>query len=500
MKRFNLLAIFFFSAAAGAQALSAQSVSAQSLPPSSLIGNDGLGERFESALAGISLCPPAASVQQRATENADLVAEFINSDKQWDLRVSKIHTPVPAPLTTLNDSKGQEHKGIQESVVDELRQQLPGCEIVRNDQTNVADSSSKYPNVGMIAVRYKDGELARLMQRAIIQGDSLYYLLDFTTPGAKAGTPAEVIDPQEKSAVELFAAMLDSVRLRDNADIKEEQIQRLFRTHAFYYNLTPAAYKRALVPEQWFRIVQDGKDIGYTNIVEETANQANRDGFRVMVRSRTFPAKGKQLDSESELFCAFDRSHEEWTSSSSLTGEGQAPLNVSEVGISDRAFKSTEPAAPPIIGNFRAPATRASAQHTAEVYKLSVTFSHNSVKPLTRDFLPPYYLPQALGHLLPRLLPLDRPQTYLFATYVPEQREVVMRYVDVEKERDVPFIGGKIHAVAINDRIGYEGSPITHYVSPDGKYLGSYNKQSKTALVPSNEATIESIFAKQPVK
>jgi hypothetical protein len=496
MKHLNLLAVLFFCVAAFALTLSGPALHAQAVLPSSLENRDGLGDSFDSVLAGITFSPPAGSVQQRSNDDPDLVAEFVNADKQWDLKVTRIHLPEPMPLTTVKDSKGDSHKGIQESVVDELRKQLPGSEIVRNDQTNVADSTGKYPNVGMIAVRFADGTSPRLLQRAIVQGDSLYYLIDFTTPGAKAGTPAEVVDPQEKAAVELFAAMLDSVRLRDNADIKEEQIQRLFRAHAFYYNLTPAAYKRALVPEQWLRIVQDGKDIGYSLIVEELAKQGNREGFRVTVKSRTFPGKGKQLDSESQLFCAFDRSHEEWTSTSALTAEDRAALNVSEVGISEREFRSVEKKDPPILGNFRAPTTRASSEKSTEGYKLSVTFSHNSVKPLTRDLLPPYYLQQALGHLLPRLLPLNHPQTFLFATYVPDQREVVMRYVDVGAERDVTFDGVKIHAIPILDRLGYEGVPTTHYISPEGKYLGSYNKQSKTTLIPSNEATVESIFAK----
>src|SRR4051812_43295256 len=139
MKQLKLLAVLFFCAAAHAQAI----------PPSSLNQNE-LGERVDSVLAGISFCPPIGSVQQRAGNNPDLVAEFVNNDKQWNFRVSKIHTPNAAPLTTMKDSKGEVHKGIQESVVDELRQQLPGVEIVRNDQTNVADSSTKYPNVGMI--------------------------------------------------------------------------------------------------------------------------------------------------------------------------------------------------------------------------------------------------------------------------------------------------------------------------------------------------------------
>ena len=60
--------------------------------------------------------------------------------------------------------------------------------------------------------------------------------------------------------------------------------------------------------------------------------------------------------------------------------------------------------------------------------------------------LPPFYLPQALGQLLPRLLPLGQPKTYLFATWVSESRALMMRYVDVGTESRVEFNGRLIRA------------------------------------------------------
>ena len=46
-----------------------------------------------------------------------------------------------------------------------------------------------------------------------------------------------------------------------------------------------------------------------------------------------------------------------------------------------------------------------------------------NAEPVTRT-LPPFYLPQALGHLLPRLVPLKEPKSYMFASWVGETREV----------------------------------------------------------------------------
>ena len=60
-----------------------------------------------------------------------------------------------------------------------------------------------------------------------------------------------------------------------------------------------------------------------------------------------------------------------------------------------------------------------------DVYTL---FVHRVTKKVTapdieRD-LPPFYLAQGLGHLLPRLMPLNEPRGYLFASYISGDAEV----------------------------------------------------------------------------
>ena len=56
-------------------------------------------------------------------------------------------------------------------------------------------------------------------------------------------------------------------------------------------------------------------------------------------------------------------------------------------------------------------------------------------------------------------------------------------------------IGGEsIRAVPIKDRIGLQGSVTTHYMSLDGKYLGSVNEDSKVTILPTDAATLENIW------
>ena len=93
-----------------------------------------------------------------------------------------------------------------------------------------------------------------------------------------------------------------------------------------------------------------------------------------------------------------------------------------------------------------------------------------------------------MDHLLPRLLPRGE-RGYLFASYISDQKEVVKRYIDVGKEGEYMLAGKTIHAVPVSDRIGLEGSVTTHYVTPEGEYLGTANPDSKITLIPTDAAT-----------
>jgi hypothetical protein len=77
---------------------------------------------------------------------------------------------------------------------------------------------------------------------------------------------------------------------------------------------------------------------------------------------------------------------------------------------------------------------------------------------------------------------------------VPDEQKVVLRYVDVLPEDEVTLAGEKVRAIPITDRLGYEGSVTTHYLSPDGKYLGSVNEDSKITILPTDAPTLEKLW------
>jgi hypothetical protein len=103
-------------------------------------------------------------------------------------------------------------------------------------------------------------------------------------------------------------------------------------------------------------------------------------------------------------------------------------------------------------------------------------------------------MPQALGVILPQLLPHKEPKTYMIASYVSDAREVMLRYIDVLPEQEVTLVGRRVRAIPIRDRVGLEGSVWTHYVNNRGQYMGSDNKDTKTAILVSSEETLKRLW------
>jgi hypothetical protein len=454
-----------------------------------------LGPAFESMGAGISVRPPQGGrVIRRPGE-----AEFVRWVYEKDNSAFSVSTRTLKRATSLTtaDLPGAPDPGMLEQATDDLKRGNPGAQVVRKDTTNVGE----HP-VGMLAARYSLGTQSFLMQQAIVQASELsYHTITYVTPGLPPATPEDApVDPREQSAVDTFAAALDSVKLLDRSKVRQDQDDRLFRTRSFFVNLNPRKIEAALVPEAWLRVIKDGKDVGYVYTVEELSTLGGKPGVKIGLRSRRFDEQGRQVDAEAWLQMTTDHKHEKWSRVSTTveplpkdaptnptptdptptnstptdpkTGKPLSPKrsNAYEIGVSDLATKPVANAPPPgeAIGG-------GAGMRMVDEYPLTVKYagSTGAPEPVER-MLPPWYAPQALSYFLPRLLGATGEQkTYLFATFVPERREVMMRYLDVLPERQTSLAGQSIRAVRVQDKMGVDGFVTTHFVSLQGAYLGS---------------------------
>ncbi len=444
-----------------------------------------LGGSFQDPLAGVAFRVPAGCAQVRKA--GDEIARFANDAQTWLLIVNKSASAQPLELTAAAPKMG-----LLEIVAARLKQSNPGIEFVRQDTVNLGEYQA-----GIIAARYTAGTQRKLLQEAIVQAnDQLYYTFELSTPADKDAKGADSTDPAEQRAVESFREMLDTIKLLDRGAIKDEQNARLFRTREFFASLNEKTLKAVLVPETWLRLMHDGKDVGYTYIVEELGALGPNEGIKIGIRSRSYPDQTIQVDGETWYSASFDRRHEMWQNLAWVQNLSTKKSDqFTEVGTSDRSIRRaadrTGKALVDTKEDPRQPPTIDIDDYSLEVQTIGKT---KSAAPMKQE-LPPWYLPQAFGHLLPRLLPLRTPNTYLFAVYVSDQGHVMHRYVDVGSEQDVDLAGKQFRAIPITDRIGLEGASTIHYISADGKYLGSVNKESKITIVPTDAATLQKIWA-----
>ena len=475
-----------------------------------------LGSPWESRSAGIVLRPPAGSNEITRAGSGDEIVTFVDEKRSLRLVVSRLRFSQPVPLTATT-TEDRQTLGLVELRLQDLKTIYPDSQVMRSDLAPLAETDAAIIAVRLLVPDESNrdalakSQVPRLVQTAIIRASpTTYYTLEFTSPGAAPGTPESFVDDREAFAVQLFSAIADSVKLLDQGAIREDQTARLDRTRALFVELTPEAIKSVLVPKQYFRILSAGKDIGYTYFIEEPVNRTARDGVLIGIRAFTRPPTDTETPSSSPvtvtadswLFVSFDRAREEWSSTATIqslpTTDKPAPDKPRTLG----QFGTSIRRADKIVEQGTRPG-EADEVRTRETYYLEVTPIVDQVgtEPVRRD-LPVFYFPQALGHLLPRLIASEN-KTYFFASWVSDKQEIMARYVDVLGIQEVKLAGRTFRAVVIQDRIGLEGTPTFHYVSPPPstpgapylpRYLGSSTPSARVELVPADEATIRRAF------
>jgi len=493
-----------------------------------------LGEPYENPVAGVAFRPPTGCVilKRPLGGEGNVIAEFTNDEKQWLLKVTKPTLGRPMPLQTVkgipakpeaikpgplqNDPlraelarQRNEAKPLNESEQDRVGLlDWTVAEILKTNRTAVVERQEivnvREYGVGLAILHITLGTEKFLRQQAIFQVDEQnYFVFNLTTPAAKNGDAAN--DAGERQAAEAFKQMIDTIQVLDQSWIRKDQVQRLFRTRAVFVDwnhLSGQMIKDAIVKEQWLRLIKDGKDFGYSVVYEEFIEGRNvrenkaraNDGVLISIRSRTIDGD-TQVDVGSQLFSSLDRKHEDWAHVVNvITNKGKPKEDKeqsSEYGFSelrtskqiDRTVVRDDPKNPPL--------------REIESYRLNVVRPKSARDSLAKpeSYAPsPWYIPQAIGVMLPRLLPVHKPVTYMFQTYVGDQRAVVHRYVDVGFEKDVVLDGKTVRAIPITDRVRLEGAATTHFMSPEGKWLGSYNEEAKVTILPSDEATLRKLW------
>jgi len=483
-----------------------------------------VGDVFSSESAGISFRPPAGSIRANSAAQG-LVAEFDDPDRHWELTVTTLSLPRPVPLSQYKDQFGDTHDGLLDLTVSQLQQQ-PSAVIVMQDMIHVGTNGRIA--AGTLVARCSQNGQRRLIQQALVAvNDKSYYIVELNTP-ARADENATGDDPGERLAGDTFNQVLDSIDILDRSAIRQDQMDRLFRTRGLLANWTADFLQSKMIPQQYFRLLRDGKDVGYIFEVDEYDDGVGRIGgapiVRISMRNDSTPKTGTVIDEQSRLIVTVDRKHETWSNLALIVSPPPVgspadakPIaqQVVETGMSDQSLKAVPVVAPGAGLDVPAPGDQPAANPIQpgvtlrEAWTLTVVRRVGSASPPAfRQDVDPWYLPQAMSYLLPRLLPYKEPKTYLFDTYEPQgdngKPAVMRRYVDVMPISQVDFDGKQIMAVTVKDHIGIDGPVTMHYLDAgNGSYLGSVvtipakdaaSEPTTEMILPSDEATLRQLW------
>ena len=484
--------------AAASGALSQTPDAIDKLPPpktASVVQAADLGEPVTSVEGGIRLRPPVGGtlVRADAAKTPDELFRVNGPEKSWSFVVNRIvlNQPMPLVRSTQETATGAQRQvdGFIDVASRQIPSQTPGT-LLRTDLTPIAGV-----NGAMLASRFNDMATGkkRLMQQAIVgRTDRLYYIVTLNTPLTDGDAQTDIEqDPLAQQAVAIFESTVSSIELLNQTDLRNDQEDRLIRTRSLLINWNESKLRGTVVPQTWIRILKGDQDIGYSYVVEEIANglpqagagggvnaNAADQGFRVGIRTRLMLPAQPMAETEAWMWTRFDRSEEMFTSASVLFGPGQKAINwTQEVG---RSNKSSKTVLDPAVVNPNNPGVT-----SRDLYTLDVTIeSKEAATPAVKKQLPPYYLPQAIGHVLPRLVPTNVPETFLAATYISDSKQVMLQYIDVRKLEPVTIAGRTFQAIPVVLRLGLEGAATTHYLSPRGEWLGSRQELSDIVMVP----------------
>src|SRR5687767_14491860 len=143
-------------------------------------------------------------------------------------------------------------------MVRQLRLNDSASQILRSDKTNIGPLDG-----AMIVSRSFLGRQTMLRQQLILQkNEQLYYIFDFTTPSTWTPADNDAEDPTERAAVDIFDAVLESTQVLGYEDIQADVDERKFRLRSLLVGLD-RRIRAATRPELYFRVLKDGKDIGW---------------------------------------------------------------------------------------------------------------------------------------------------------------------------------------------------------------------------------------------
>lgn len=371
-------------------------------------------ERWDEQAHGLSLRPPLGAKLQQSNSADTLVV--IAGAEGYSIEVYYRQIKPGEEIAPYVTSDANNPKASQLNTVssDTVELDIQAVEQMALRQVSAAHPQAVQMDRGKFAVGQMPGSLLYFKMEnqdksAWVLGHA-YLLLDPQT-----FVMLRLLAPEAKftQVRPVFEAVAHSLAVEDPAVRDRQRKEQVQQGQTWMQTVTTDRISKALLPEQWFRMLHGGKDIGYLRISERPGKRLDFEGVEVEIQSRVEIDK-QTVDTLSTMFLSTAQDYEDWSTKTTVRPTTPPP-----------APKAGTPPPPESI----------SAAETGVRTKGSITVTRQNVtgaNKYTWDVPPEGYLPQVFVHLMPALLPRDKPAAMGFYAYYPASGAITYRLVQTQ--------------------------------------------------------------------
>lgn len=440
-----------------ALAISLHIIGAVAASPS--IENEGLlqDKRWRELAYGVSLRPPVDANLSTPTHDDALL--HIDGYSRYAITFYLEHSNVPIDLDRM----------MQEMVFQPSW--ASGKAFVLDDLTRHSRPAGR-PGAIIYLEIPRTGKTSQVLGQAVMQIDPTTFAL------LRLGVDQKYFE----AARPVFEAVFNSFQVDPPRQLDEQREQLIAKGETWLRTINLAKVQANLINEQWFRITEQGKDVGYMVIRQNIAEEMGHTGVRVDVQAHVV-GQNNTYDLMSNFFWAADDSTEFWSIKN--TRRPQGDLKMANIRQKARSTADTGVRADQIIKIDG----RDTVVNMITVKREMPISTVNRSKPLTdvheyKWTRPPRaYGSLVLISLIGQLLPHEQPTEMAFYAYDPNVGKVVLRTERIEPTGNGNYL---IHSRSSTESEEYltkydsNGSMIQR-VYPDGRIINAANPKELLA-------------------
>jgi hypothetical protein len=281
-----------------------------------------------------------------------------------------------------------------------------------------------------------------------------------------------------------LSAVLATLEITDPDEAIKQRREAMANGAALLKRLADTEHKVdiSLSAQPWFLMTRKDKPVGFMKVVQAKSRQAGPEGYEVTTWAMTQASDDKAMLYKRYQFVSAIGDLERWSEQLQVGSGKDSEVFIQSGTMDDRIADRKQ----------QKPIWMINCDCGTDKKTKSQRKALGDVKGI--------YLPYAFGVLLPKVVDLKEPKSYLFATYVARTNDFDMRTFTVVGPSKTTVGGKEVAAVKILDKASEEDDPVEMWVNADGELLriqgadGLVIEQSNHEAVLRRNANADSII------